>query len=1448
MGKWRSKAFLGLPAIVIGMFFLAASLFSQDFVPNELLVKFHSGTPDSILSAVVSGRDLSPILQKRNSPSVRRITPVFSFRKQLAIGNAAVQTAQSFSAASQVVQITFVNRESADTAMSLLMASPSVEYVQRNYIYKLDQLPNDSAASSQWNLDHIGIFQLWASGFFDIPRDSVRVGILDTGVDYLHPDLKSRIYVNQGETGLDEHGNDKRFNGIDDDGNGYVDDWQGYDFVDLQTPDIGDWSTRDNDPMDENGHGTAVAGIVGARSNNGIGIAGISPVAQIVPLRAFTAGGFGTDADIAAAVIYAADNGVQVLNMSFGDVISSPLLKDVLHYAHERNVVLVASSGNDGTSFPHYPSDFSDVISVGSTSQANERSFFSSYGSSLALMAPGEAIPTLKLGGGYQGSFSGTSAAAPHVSAVASLLISLDQSNRNSNPNYVPLTNEEVRANLLAGCEDLGDKGWDNFYGAGLLNARILFAPPQRNVVQISSPSVDAQISANIVPILGTATTDQLTWVGLSYGTGDSPSSWTLITQSQGIHYINDTLALWNISALEEGIYTLRLQVKNIQTGDVENRVRLAIIRSGPRFTSFIEPYSVISQDEFDALTTLSVDRPCTARLWYRNHSSQGPFSSLAASGFQIGHFFLLTQKDFLPGALYDLYVEATDQAGRSVRLPPVGSGYVPFQFASRKIATTGFTELSPTLPSGFLLNKTGSISGKPHVVLNAYDASGNFGKLKAYQYANGSFSVVDSTARAWVPRDLKDAFNNDGRMSTLVQDQGVTELFTSNPDGSTFFANKTFVDSSDVWGSQLYDFDGDGKLDLIARSSSEYLIYKNMGENKFQLMARLQNTSNPLQGDAANQFGPPRTLVGDFSGSGSTEIIFADYDGDLLMYRLIDKQAFKFRLAMIDSTALFETSDFLTMGDFNGDGQLDFAVAGHSNLDFNDDREYDAPTWNVRIFSHRPADSLNTFYKLWDQTFYGVKAGFSYDNGLSSGKIDGRPNDQLFLSLNPYLYVIDFDAALQNFAPVWVHSSSSNSVLVSDFNGNGVPEFGFNADGKIRFFEKTSAALKPQTPWAVSATPITAHSVQIQWSSSDPTGTHRIYRDTTVQPLTLLATVSATSYVDTAVLPEKNYWYSVSLVNPSESEHSSAVSTMPHNPGRIDSAHQQSIDQISVSMSVSLDPNRFSSAAIQADDSLSPTSIALRSPSKLMLTFGQPLSYGAHTLRIQNLFDIYGMAIDTSQRFLFNAFLVKGSTFYVKQAAFISQALLSIEFSDTLAASGLDIANYTFSNSLKNFRLKEVKLDSLTRTKVYLSLQDNEHLTPIGLRMDLTASERIQDTHGRSLNDGKGQTVSLVIDVNNLDQILIFPNPLRYSAIDFNRSHVTFANVPQYCRIDIFTPNGMKIATLRGNTRAEGIRWDLKDDLGKPVGSGIYVFLATQLDENSAELRRKTGKFAIIR
>ena len=381
-----------------------------------------------------------------------------------------------------------------------------------------------------------------------------------------------------------------------------------------------------------------------------------------------------------------------------------------------------------------------------------------------------------------------------------------------------------------------------------------------------------------------------------------------------------------------------------------------------------------------------------------------------------------------------------------------------------------------------------------------------------------------------------------------------------------------------------------------------------------------------------------------------------------------------------------------------------------------------------------------------------------------------------------------------------------------------------------------------------MSAIPLSSRAVALQWSSAASSGLHRVYRDTTAQVHTLLAGINGTSFIDSTVHAGVTYWYAVTVVNPTESDFSSAASTTPHDPAHIDSVEQQSLSQVSVWFSYPLDHKRLSDASIVLDDSLRPSSVEDQTPAKLLATFVQPLVSGVHTLHVQNLIDATGMEVDTSQRFSFDAHLTTAPTFYIKSASFISQSIIAIDFSDTLAPSALDVNNYRFSNSLRAFALKEVRPDSSDATRAVLSLRDNQRLTPIGYVMTLTASEKVLDAQGQSLNDGKGQSIDLVIDIVNLDNIMVFPDPLHYSAADGNHDHITFANVPQYCRIDIFTPTGVKITTLEGNTSADGIRWNLIDERGRAVGSGIYIFLATQLDENKNAVRSKAGKFAIIR
>ena len=257
-----------------------------------------------------------------------------------------------------------------------LQNNPSIEYAHFNFVYKIHELPNDPMLANQWLIDKINMEATWNVTYGDY---SVLIAIIDTGIDYDHEDLTSNLWINSGED-LNRNGlvDSSDFNGIDDDNNGFDDDIRGWDFTDApHFPDGGDYLNPDENPRDENGHGTSVAGIVAGTANNGIGIAGMAPGCRIMNLRAGTSQGLLEEDDVASAIIYAVDNGAQIINMSFGDVATSQMLCDVIQFAFESGVILIASAGNSSSPEIHYPSGMSQVISVGAINSNDELASFS---------------------------------------------------------------------------------------------------------------------------------------------------------------------------------------------------------------------------------------------------------------------------------------------------------------------------------------------------------------------------------------------------------------------------------------------------------------------------------------------------------------------------------------------------------------------------------------------------------------------------------------------------------------------------------------------------------------------------------------------------------------------------------------------------------------------------------------------------------------------------------------------------------------------------------------------------------------------------------------------------------------------------------------------------------------------------------------------------------------
>ncbi len=304
-----------------------------------------------------------------------------------------------------IYRVDLANGVDLDRAITVFSGQPDIQSVARDSIVSVAQTPNDPRLSELWNLQKINAAEGWNA---TTGTGQTIVAVIDTGVDYSHPDLAANIWTNIREVAG---------NGRDDDGNGFVDDIRGYDFGD-----------NDADPMDENGHGTHVAGIVGATGNNGVGVTGVSQHTRIMPLRFMAADGSGYTSDAVRAIDYAIRNGAKILNNSWGGSAADPTLAAAIERARAAGVIVVIAAGNeqvDNDTTPSYPATYArqsnNTVVVASTSSSDQLSWFSNYGRSVTIAAPGESILSTARGGGYI-TKSGTSMAAPVISGALALL------------------------------------------------------------------------------------------------------------------------------------------------------------------------------------------------------------------------------------------------------------------------------------------------------------------------------------------------------------------------------------------------------------------------------------------------------------------------------------------------------------------------------------------------------------------------------------------------------------------------------------------------------------------------------------------------------------------------------------------------------------------------------------------------------------------------------------------------------------------------------------------------------------------------------------------------------------------------------------------------------------------------------------------------------------------
>jgi len=428
-----------------------------EFVPGEIMVKFKVGVRPQALGTDDQGR-LATDLAFLNVLSARhRVTDMDLMVKALPAELEARATLMQ-KGLDRIYKLKVDEKADLAQVIRAFKSSPYVEYVEPNYIAHVFITPNDLYWSSQW-----GMTKIEAPAAWDITTGStgVTIAIVDTGIDLSHPDLSGKLV-------------------------------SGYDFV-----------NNDSNPQDDHGHGTHVAGIAAAKTNNGTGVAGLAWGAQIMPVKVMDDYGKGTNENIAKGIIYAADHGAAIINLSLGGPSASSVLEDALEYAHDLNCVIVAATGNNNSTVS-YPAKYPEVVAVAATDSSDQRASFSNYGPEVDVAAPGVNIRSTHWWGGSEyGWLSGTSQASPHVAGLAALIWSV-------NPG---LNNTQVESIIKQTADDLGAVGRDVYYGFGRVNAR--------RALEATAPSLTLSPSIGFLADPTTDPTPQTLHIGngAMYGT-----------------------------------------------------------------------------------------------------------------------------------------------------------------------------------------------------------------------------------------------------------------------------------------------------------------------------------------------------------------------------------------------------------------------------------------------------------------------------------------------------------------------------------------------------------------------------------------------------------------------------------------------------------------------------------------------------------------------------------------------------------------------------------------------------------------------------------------------------------------------------------------------------------------------------------------------------------------
>ena len=1245
----------------------------------------------------------------------------------------------------------------------------AVDRVQPNYLRRFAGTPNDSLFRRQWNLSAIG----WTE-VEPVDASHLIVAVIDSGLDYRHPDIADQVWTNEREIAGAP--------GVDDDGNGYVDDLRGWDFT--HAPGFagqGDYLDRDADPMDESGHGTHVAGIIAATSNNGRGIAGVAHRVRIMPLRAgfsLAAGGFLEDDDLAAAIVYAADNGADILNMSWGDPQFSPLIRDVIRYARGRGCVMVAAAGNDGGQEVFYPAKFDETIAVGAIGKGDAVPAFSNRGSSIDIAAPGIGIWSLSPGGSYV-ERTGTSMAAAHVSGIAAAFMA----------QAAGLNAAQVRTSLALSARDVGQSGWDDRTGAGVAN--IGASIPSPPVVAIAQPSVDDLIVDRVGVELILA--GNIGWLEVSWRALEEGSPWNRLFAGAAAQAIAGGVA-WEVSTLPEGSYELRARAPQHK---LQDRVEVRVQRSPPRITQ-IELTPVLDGPRWDHLVEWETDELSGGEVSIVAAGGSDPIRTLTVPALSRRHSLTL-------GADLDRGEYRVHLRPRSGQLHGVDTDVGGITVDAREFPQWN-SDLRGRLADGYLMPSFSDFNanGVAELVRMATSAAPQYGAAVFHEPGTDGFGEVFRSSRLFIPWNTHD-LDRDGLPELMAVDAQRVRLV--EPESQGRFPDQVIWERREVWGGEVGDLDGDGKQEMLLRSSNADLIhvFENQGDNAFSEIAVL---SNPTTG--TNELGD-RQLVGDFDDDGRAELLVGDGDGDLFIFEGFGDD----RLRMSWRHDLSGDSDGRVVGggtDIDGDSRVEFVVA---QLLRNPARP-DLQRWTVSIFQ---SQEDNAFTREWSVE---VKGGGPSGNGIASGDLNGDGLPELVLALVPDLYVLSA-TGIDTYEPVW-HSTIRNArrPAMGDLTASGDVVIAYNAAAGIEIRSMVSSPELLLAPVGVRGFAAPGGHIALSWERIDGATAYRVFRDGSLRE-----DLTGTEYLDEQVQPGRVHQYSVAAVDARgiEGERSRQVEVGARPLAKVVAVERASATHIAVQFGEAMEPLAAFRFELNPGVGRPVSVIQDRHDSRVVLGFESALpDSGMFELVLVGVKAADGTPLSSARlpvQLTPHLALVR-----LVDASVISPLRIELQFDGGVRYGGAD-SSFFFAGG--EIRIREVQV--LAEDRLRIELEDSTPIRARGETFQLVISG-LPDANGHLISE----RVALRATATDLGDVMVFPNPFLP-----DRGALVFANLTASATIRIYDLAGQLIRTLVEDNKDGGLEWDGSNDRGGRVDSGVYYFTVSSGKESVR------GKFAVV-